>query len=331
LIGGAILTGALLLLVLPGRLFPLSTLSLPGFRVDLPLAPRERRGAGNYRNGKVTAKAPLGRMVVQISWEPGEVFNDAEMTALAKAVGGAFGRGPIESRTDLELPVPTGLKARSAKLVLTGQTPFWLTVVGCGARRMSLMTTGRAAGLEALHRRMLASFECRPDGREAGVTDIPVVMELHESWPDGWRRVGSSSEQLVVTDGTSAILARTLTGDVRPEMIDKVLSALLGGMVHVGAREGTDWPIDGTMGGKSVLGWVALRSCPEYESSLLVLATHPSQGELAHSWLSKVRCRRKDEAPQTWSVPAVLPPGFRPLREPKLDLRRPKLRLLGKP
>jgi hypothetical protein len=324
-IGGAILIGALLLLVLPGRLLPLSTVSLPGLRIDVPIAPRESRGVRNYRAGRLIIRSPLQRLLVQVAWEPGKVFDDPEARYLMKAMSTALGPS-VEAPVPLAFPAPAGLTARSWKMPMAGKPPMWITLLACGGRRMTVTTSGRAAGLEELHRRMLASFECRPEpAGEARLTDIPVVMEL----PEGWRRVQSSDEEEVVTDGSSTIIARAVGAQFQVETFDKVLPAILGGTLRVGARERDDWPVEGTLNGAYVTGWVAFRSCPE--SSLMLFAMHPREAERPHQLLRKVRCRRPDEAPQTWP-PAGLPlPRFPQLHEPNLDVRKPKLRLLGKP
>jgi hypothetical protein len=298
LVGLAVLAAAALLIAVPGAVLPLSSRKLPGFEISLPgRAADQGPGASNYRAGQVTARASLGRVRAQVTWEPGGEIDEADLDRMLRALATAIEASPSDVRRDVVVPI-AGLRTQSWRIAPGGKLEMWGTTVACGARRMTITTGGRGGAIEKLHRRVAATFHCHPDrAREETLGDVPVVMDL----PAGWSQVPGGPHQVEMTDGHFLLTARTLTGKLPDEDVIKVLNAAFAGQLRLGTKQGSDWPAEGNFGGKSLRGWLSLRVCPDLEQSLmlLALASDPGQTGAARKLLSHVRCRRAGEPPQT--------------------------------
>jgi hypothetical protein len=177
----------------------------------------------------------------------------------------------------------------------------------CGARQVTLRTASSHWGVERLHRRVAASFRCRPDAaKERTVGDIPVVFDVKGEWS----RLAITPGALQITDGRFMLMAQH--GDVRTIKGEtlRALEAARPGW-KIGDQVGDDWPIEISEDGAAMRGWMSLRPCPE-GGQLFVMAFGEAQDrKQARALLGRARCRRPDEAPQTW-------PGWP--RELKLDM-----------
>jgi len=290
---------AVLVFAVPGYVLPLSRQQLPGLELGLPIGKTDASAAADYRVGKWRVETPLKRAIVLVRWEMGGALDDELVTLMANAMAGAMTAKEIDR--DVPVSVPGGLSARSWRMTLGEGISYWGTAVVCGRRRITILTTGRALGVDRLHRRVAATLRCSPDAaREALLGDLPVIAQF----PGKWSRQDSEPGQLMLSDGRFILTVNADAGKpVDQEALGKLLPGLFGEGARVGPPEDGDRKVERTVEGEKITGWFSLRHCPELNQTLLLTMLHaddPAASEAARALLRVVRCRRADEAPQQW-------------------------------
>jgi hypothetical protein len=280
---------------------PLRTRSMPGFDIDLP-AGEEKDYPADYGEGHLTINDPRGIPAqLQLRWEPGGLADDKEVALTIKMAGAAYNAEPrpISPPPKVEM---AGQETRSWA-ARVGRETMWETEAVCGARRVSLVTSGARVGTERLHRRVARSFRCRPDpareptvGKDKSPRDIPVAFDVGP----GWFLYRKSQEQYLISNRRAILTARLL--EVPPPtdraMTGKVLGLVPG--LKLGDPVGDDWPVEMTKKGKTVHAWVTLRSCSSKQQLLIFAVPVVDGAGDGHEFLSRARCRKRGEPPQTF-------------------------------
>jgi hypothetical protein len=275
---------------------------LPGFALDLPAGTTVEDGV-LYRTGRLTIRGTVPwQFSVQVEWEPGGLFGDESADAFTRLLANVFDAParPLGPRTRSAVP---GAAPTLSWAVAFGPVRSWITQTECGARRMLVMTGGEDVGVDQLHRRVVASFRCRPDpAEERAIDDVPVVFALGP----GWFLVSKDPEQLALTNRRTLVTARPLT---RASEDDDIIGRIkaTGGMpgIKIGERVGDDWRIQFLLDGKPSPGWMSLRPCTG-TSLILLLSSMDAPGDDGRRWLARARCRKPNEKPQSWpSLPAT--------------------------
>lgn len=292
LVVGAAATGWLV-----GRLAvaPLHTRAMPGFEIDLPDGEVANQGSG-YRKGKLTIHDVSGvPSFVFVKWEPGGLSSDEDIEQSAKAMA-AVQR--VEARSIAVRPDAsvTG-KDRRSWAARFGQSTFWETEVVCGARMVTLQTESAHRGVERLHRRVAASFRCRPDPiKEQLVGDTPVTFDVG----GGWYRLKSQPGEIQLTDRKTVLGARLFSVQtVNDETLRAMSSAIPG--FEVGEHVGDDWMVRMLLGKRQAHGWLTVRACRDVGASLFITAlTAEAEQAVDRALLTRVHCRNPGEPAQTW-------------------------------
>jgi hypothetical protein len=282
---------------------PLRTRPMPGFDIDLPVGEENDYRAADYDDGHLVINDPGGVPAqMQLRWQPGGLAHDDEVTLTNKVFGAVHNAEPRPISPAPKVAI-AGQETRSWA-VQAGNETYWTTEVVCGARRVSLTTSSSRRGVERLHRRVARSFRCHPDpareasvGKDNGRHDVPLMFDLEP----GWHRYRIERSQYSASNGRAALSAKVLEAPPLPntEMARKLLGAFPG--VKLGEAAGNDWPFEMTVKGKPIRGWMTLRSCSNH-LQLLVFAFPVTDGAGdGHELLSRARCRKPDEAPQTWT------------------------------
>jgi hypothetical protein len=233
--------------------------------------------------------------VVTVKWEPGGLFSDEDVeqsTQAMAAVQHAEARS-ISVRPDAAV---TG-KDRRSWAARFGRLTFWETQVVCGARMVTLETESERWGVERLHRRIAASFHCRPDPvKEQLVGDTPVTFDVGE----GWYHLKSWPSEIQLTDRKTILGARLFSVPTISEETLQATAAAVPGF-QVGERVGDDWKVNMRLGNRQSHGWLTLRACRDAGASLFItaLAVDPRQ-TVDRALLTRVRCRNPGEPAQTW-------------------------------
>jgi hypothetical protein len=273
--------------------------ALPGFDIDLPVG-TSKIEALKYEEGRVQINNVAGGgSSLQVTWEPGGLFTDEDVTRTNKMIGGALKAEVRDLSISSPISIPGRAPTRSWAVRFGGLTS-WATQVVCGTRRVTLMTMGRTESPERLHRRMAASFRCRPDAAQEPIPgDVPVVLDVGP----GWYRLAGVDGDVEITDGRFVLLVRPITGGLRP---DKVRETFAAGMPNFeyGEPVGDDWPFVDQLSGQTMNGWLTLNGCPD-GGRLLVMALTTAEGGAdgrakARALLPRARCRKRGEPPQRW-------------------------------
>jgi hypothetical protein len=172
-----------------------------------------------------------------------------------------------------------------------------VSIVGCGQRRLTLVTAGGPV-LDRLHRAMLASIVCRPDPKleTAAIREIPLRIEL-----PGWKAVDRAEGQLMLSDGRSYLLFRPGLVSSR-EQFNEVIGATFGAMMpdmKVTPAGAEAVAVAGTMDGERVVGWARQLRCGP---GLLVLLLAPDGATARRigAIADRARCTRPGERGQEW-------------------------------
>jgi hypothetical protein len=269
--------------------------ALPGFALDLPDGDIKQEDK-NYRKGqfRIVRRAGVGS-VMQVMWEPGGLYDDQEvamdnmgMSAMLREEARAFAITP-------EIAIVGRYKTRSWA-VRFGRQTSWSTQIVCGARRVTLITISGDAAVEQLHRRVAASFRCRPDAaKERTVGEVPVVFEVGARW----FHQPSEGHDFRITDGRFVLIARQIDGRILPAELRQFAEAALPGF-KFHDRVGDDWPFELKEDGETTRGWMTVRVCPEGGQLLLMSLGDADGHKDARGLLARARCRRSDEPAQTW-------------------------------
>jgi hypothetical protein len=217
---------------------------------------------------------------------------------MTESLGGSTVSAP-ESGTG-----PGGAKTISVDLN-TDKGPMFVTVLGCGGRRIIVMNGGDSS-MKKLQARMVASIACHPDAaKETAVDALPWTVEL----PAGWFQVPSPAGQVQLTNGNDALLARGL--DKMPDRAElpKLLQSLIaaaGQQMTIGAWAGDRYPAQATFDGKPFAGWVMPIECRG--QAVLVMgfaADDAGADQLAQIIKTKGRCLAAGEMAPAWpTLPA---------------------------
>jgi hypothetical protein len=269
--------------------------AMPGFELALPDGANVKEDT-NYSSGRLKMGMLAGvTSSMHVAWEPGGLYGDDDIAVAGKSLGATLGGEARPIPITEKVTVPGAQQTRSWALRI-GDHRAWSTQMVCGARTVMLTTVSSFWGVERLHRRVAASFRCRPDAaKEQTVGDFPVVFEVEGDW----FRLPSSPGQLQITDGQFFLMAQlTPVRALRSETLRVIEAAYPG--AKVGKPQGDDWPIEIVEDGEELQGWMSPRLCRD-GSQLFVMAFGDAKDRKgAKALLPRVRCRRPDEAPQTW-------------------------------
>ena len=264
----------------------IATRELPGFSIALP-AGKPAFQSLDYSQGAVQLNEVEGTgNVVRVAWEPGRLFDDSEITMIAKGLGSTSAAKP-EHGTG-----PQGVPTVSLT-VDTDKGPIRLVVTPCGARRIMIMASESAS----LARRIGDSIACHPDAaKEASVDTVPWFVEL----PTGWYSTPAPKGQLALTDGNSAVLARPIE-PVKdraelPTMLEKLMGAA-GMPMTVDAWNGNRYPVHATLEGKPYVGWAILVDCGARTVLLLGLSADDATADQLAALVAKGHCLAPGEKP----------------------------------
>jgi hypothetical protein len=163
-IAGAIAAASLLVfLAIPrGEHRSLATLSLtevalPGLTIALPEGDTIDRRDDRYDRGVIRLEKVGGIADVDVFWSPGEL-RDADVPQLLAMFARDLGVDPADIRTAATTPHRTYAVDHPDHHVA-------ITMVGCGARVVTVTTGARRDEVAALHRRIVASIACAPDAQ----------------------------------------------------------------------------------------------------------------------------------------------------------------------
>jgi hypothetical protein len=284
---------------------PLQRHAMPGFEIELPSGEAKSRGT-EYNTGRLRIVHVGGvKGLAQVYWRPGGLDNDEGIDADVKILTAELGGTVRVVRKDLTVAVPESAATRSWLLETSTGTALG-TEVGCGARRVDILTSSWHDGVAALHGRIVASFRCRPNpALEKSIGDIPVVFGVGA----GWFRQRTHTHTVQLTNGKNLLLASTIGGaDHSADDLVRLFKSS-GGVpnVHIAERAGDHWPLTMEVDGERHEGWLDLRSCPEHQLTLTLMWVTLKHEDLNSGLqtLRGVRCRRGDEPAEIWlDVPA---------------------------
>ena len=298
LVAGLAGAGLSFLLVPPLGHLPLRAHALPGFDIELPAGNEDQASVPNYGSGRMMVKKVGGMpAAVQLTWSAGEIDEKTfGLIANGFAAGGA-GASVHALRRYVTVSAP-GVSSTRSMTARAGSMELWATELPCATRNLIVLTAGENWGVERLHRRVVSTFQCRPDAtKETKETleDVPVIVPLGA----GWVRVPRAGNQLQLTNG-AGLLTVQLSAAADPEKVVETMASshMLPGM-EIGKRQGERWPLDMELHGQHTQGWLRVRSCPDLVLTIWWLALTPGSTDgLAAA--DAARCRRVDEAPQVW-------------------------------
>ena len=278
---------------------PLRTRAFPGFDVDLPYGPKDADDK-NYANGRANIGSIAGlTSSAYVRWEPGDLYTDDEVALARKALALVLHNEALPLPITTEIAVPGKNRTRSWAARAGGQA-LWTTQIACGVRRVMVTTAGRGDNVERLHRRVAGSFHCRPDAaRERTAGQVPVAFDVGA----GWFRQASSAADVRITNRRFSLLARVYSSGGITEDIPADIRAFVEATTPTfkfGERVGDDWAIRVDVDGEELHGWMTVRPCPDTIHLLLISLGDADRRDDSRALLKRARCRRPDEAPQTW-------------------------------
>ncbi len=276
---------------------PVHTRAFPGFDMSLPYGAVDAE-AKNYRKGRLTVSG-LASLTpsVDVRWEPGEVYGDAEIALAQKGMAAALREEVLPFPIASEIAIEGKNRARSWAAHV-GKRTLWSTQIACGVRRMTLTTLG-SRNTERLHRRVAGSFHCRPDAaQERAAAHVPVVFDVGK----GWVQQPTSDGDLRITNGRFGLVARPMNSRVDPAEVRRIIEEAMPSF-KFGDRVGDDWPFQLDVDGEEEHGWMTARACPGGDSLLLMSFGDADERGQARALLTRARCQRPDESPQIWPDP----------------------------
>jgi hypothetical protein len=257
---------------------PLTERELPGFSISLPAGDEESALA--YRDGHVAihdvAHSGGG---VSVHWEPGtwSDHDEALMSSIAvKRIGGNATPSSERTTGPQGEPIIT-VHAKSDERGIT------MSLRTCGARRVVFTTAGQR--MEALHRRVLASFDCHPDpAKDAAIGALPWVFDP----PEGWKTHKAPAGRAEFRGDGSSVLVRGIDELKSREELEKKIPALLSVAGFTVQR--VDWKDDrlrfsATIKGREQSGFVMSVSCVRGAVLLLVTSSDAAAADRAHDVL----------------------------------------------
>ena len=227
---------------------PLTERTLPGLTVALPKG--EESLVGDYANGLFRVMRPGGYPgTVDVNWEPGERLAEEEVASIAGALVAAI---PELGRTEPRaFSVPADADARSVSLSGKERT-LTMTLLVCGARRISILSGSSVRDPDGLHQRILASLRCEVDPAEEEKVGAPppVAVDLPPDWalagdanPGQLQLVGPQGSFLFMWTQENATkevrrlaMAAMMAANLKPEL-DNVPTRAGERSVYVGAVE----------------------------------------------------------------------------------------------
>ena len=276
----------------------------PGFSLALPKG-EVIEDSFVYANGKYTAKnvADAGGVVI-VQWQLGTPMTPEELKLVANLMGPALGKKIDGTARTTTVPGSDG-KPVDTILYGGGGGSFTLSMLTCGNRQVLVATGGGSSTLE-LQKRVIASFQCKPDPKQeaTAAVEIPLVLDL-----PGWYMAVREIDQIQITDGvTGNLTMRTFPRDFKVDLAD-VLGPIFkaaGIDVKVGEKVGERVPLTLSEGSDSIDGWATLKPCPTGTAMVLGLADTPEQLDQLYERVRTARCLRPGEPAQQWPDP---PPG----------------------
>jgi hypothetical protein len=180
-----------------------------------------------------------------------------------------------------------------------------------------MIATGSRDGASRLHRRIVASFSCRPDPQEeqkSRALAFPLVIDL-----PGWKAMERAVDQITITDDvTGNLTLRAVPAHVEVDLA-VVLPPLfqaagLGDGLKIGAAVNGRIPLELVEDGQTMIGWAQLFPCPTAKAMVIALAVDAAGADALHAKLESARCLGEGEPAQTWpdappaQDPAAAPP-----------------------
>ncbi len=171
--------------------------ALPGFSIELPDGELKTDETSAYASGNLLGTLNGATTIYNVVWAPG-ASPDAD-TLKAMAVALVAGLGASTSEQTVVDGIPT-IRAETEKGLLETSVEL------CGVRYVMITTMG-ASGIEALHRRIVASFNCHPDAaQEQASTMLDFMMAFDMP---GWWAASRDGSQVQVTDGKTLVLLQS--------------------------------------------------------------------------------------------------------------------------
>jgi hypothetical protein len=181
-----------------------------------------------------------------------------------------------------------------------------MSVLVCGRRHVFVATGGNDPAPD-LHRRVIASFACKPDPAKEGTAamTVPLVIEL----PD-WYIGDREPDQLTLTDGDNLLLLRPhyASAKVDLEMLVEPMFKAAGVQGRVTSRAGDRVNIALSDGTEEMSGWMRLVECPTGSTLVLAIGAAQERLDMMYERVNSARCLRAGEAAQVWpDAPADAP------------------------
>jgi hypothetical protein len=262
----------------------LTARELPGFTVSLPDGNVTQNLAYLDGSFKIENLAGTGANL-QVQWEPGKMFEDDELTMLSAAITHAV-------EATLDGAPQRGTTAHGNKSVVLrahgDKGDLVVTVIECGARRVTVMTVG-ASDTGTLHQRVVDSFVCHPDPKsDAEIGALPWTIDL----PASWQKVQAPAGQahyLDTSNGSMLVIRGLSEAPDRnglKALIEPVMAAA-GMTVTLGAWSDDRFPMTATLQGQTMTGFVMPVTCKAGGALVMALATDEGQLDVVHDLVTK--------------------------------------------
>jgi hypothetical protein len=289
-LGAGVAFGAAYVIVPPPGSAKLATYDLPGFGIGLPPGNIKQR-SDSFSTGKLELVDVAGTGgVVAVEWEPGAALDQDDLKMMEQGLS-TFASG---SPTLTKIPGPAGTEVDTIAFE-SPKGAMWTSIIVCGSRRVSITTGGDS--FESLHRRIVASFACRPGSApEAGLDHFPLALDL----PAEWHKVPSDPAQIQLTDDTRGLILKEVPGNLKDldEAREFMTKAFEAGGVHVtfGDLHDGRFPFTGSAGSDSLVGWIWPFECGDRSVIVMgLVADQASADALAELVRGKAHCAGPNE------------------------------------
>jgi hypothetical protein len=167
---------------------PLQRWDLPGFSISLPRGDVRVKEIERYERGTLQIRGAGGAAAA--TWEAGSELDDETAQMMVTML--MRGLGPTAGAAEEVAPATAGARTFSARM---GDVTMIASLIPCGARNVTVIAGAPDADdARSVHRRTVATFECKPDpAREATATAPPPVRI---DVPPGWQPIEMEPGQL---------------------------------------------------------------------------------------------------------------------------------------
>lgn len=250
-----------------------------------------------YTSGKLALKNVGGhRGAVIVQWELGGKLSPQELELTAGLMGKALGtQGTSQLGT---VPGPDG-KPVDSIMFGDDKATLAMSMLTCGVRHVFVVTGGPDDSL-GLHKRIVASFTCKPDPAKEGTAQFrfPLLLEL----PD-WYVAERDIDQIAITNGvTGHMTLRALPAGTKTDlaMLIEPMFKAAGVEAKITNRVGDRISVHLTDGADSMDGWATLIQCPDATAMVLAIGIDQSSLDELYNRVTSARCLRPGEPMQEW-------------------------------